>query len=171
MTNDAFVLQTERLGLMLWSDGDVEAVARLHGDEETTRYLSIRRPWTREDAESHIARWMNDWHRHGIAKLKLVRGEDGQMAGRAGFGFMEERSAFELSYTIDRTMRGLGYATEISTGLARWFFAHRQENHFLGLADVRNTASQRVLQKIGMKFERTGPYDGATFHFYRMDRP
>lgn len=170
MTATPFILETERLGLALWSEADIEPLARLHGDEETTRYLSIRRIWTNEDAADRIASWMQEWREHGTTKLKLVRRDDGLMVGRAGFGIMADTGEYELGYTIDRRMRGKGYATEISLGLAQWFFAKGLAEHFIACADVDNSASNRVLEKIGMRYELTRPYDGSTFHFYRMDR-
>lgn len=143
-------LVTERLALYPWAQDDAPHLAALHSTPETSRYLSTGAPWTADYAAGRIGGWMVDLDRHGITKFKLVSRDDGRFIGRAGFSWMAEHYVYELGYAIRREDWGLGYATEIADGLARWFLEHRTEPRFVAFAYQDNAASIRVMQKIGM---------------------
>ena len=165
------LLVTSRLRLRLWEPGDARHVKRLHADPVTNRYLSQKPdPWSDKKVARRLAGWSDEFAVDGLTKFKLLRRSDGAFLGRAGFSRLADSGEFELGYTILRAEWGHGYASEIAAALARWFFTLDKTDHFVGFAHVDNIASQRVLEKAGMRYERTGPYHDMPFRFYRMDR-
>lgn len=165
------ILQSGRLELYPWSAGDLDDLVTLHSRPDISRYLSHSgKPWTEEEARERMAGWTDDFERYGIAKLKLLRRSDGRFLGRAGFSFFEPTGQFELGYALAPDSWGQGYATEIASALARHFFRLDLADRFIAFAHVDNAASLRVLEKIGMRFERTGPMNGLSCHVYAMNR-
>lgn len=170
MATDDFLV-TERLRLCLWATDDAALVKALHADPTVNRYLSQKtEPWSDKKAARRLAQWREEFERDGLTKFKLLR-HDGLFLGRAGFSLLQERGEFELGYSILREHWGHGYATEAAAGLARRFFEMDIAQHFAAFAHVDNVASHKVLEKIGMQFERTGSYLEMPFRFYRMDKP
>ncbi|WP_246456107.1 GNAT family N-acetyltransferase [Nocardioides mesophilus] len=89
------------------------------------------------------------------ARLAIVRGDDGTFIGwcslsRWNPGF---RSA-SLTYCLDHSAWGRGYATEAVGALLHWGFDTLGLNRVQAETDTRNLASARVLQKLG--FVREG---------------
>jgi drug/metabolite transporter (DMT)-like permease/RimJ/RimL family protein N-acetyltransferase len=73
-------------------------------------------------------------------------------AGMAGFkGIPNERGEVEIGYGISPAARGNGYMTETVQALIAWAFKHNQCAAVLADTDPLNIASQRVLEKVGMK--------------------
>ncbi|MBX3579809.1 MAG: GNAT family N-acetyltransferase [Rhizobiaceae bacterium] len=163
-------LTTERLILRPWTEADLDDVLRLHAHAEVTRHLPGGEPWTREVAAENLAGWMRHYKTHGFGKLKMLRREDGLFVGRAGVAFMEEADAFELGYTIAPAFQGRGYATEIAAALARWFLTSGVRDRLIAISHVDNAPSRRVLEKIGMRFERNATLASLPCDVYAMGR-
>lgn len=146
------IFETERLKVAMWAPGDVALVHKLHSTIETTRYLTGSAPWSLEKCEERLSRWVEDHHRYGTTKYKLLSRDDDRFLGRAGFSFFGgERPDFELGYSLCQTDWGKGYATEIGMAFRDWFFDRKIANKFIAFTHPNNVASQNVLTKIGMR--------------------
>lgn len=144
------VFETERLRLTNWLPEHVEDLMALHGQPEVTRYLdSDGTPWTHEKAAGRLEVWAKNFSEHRMGKLRLVDKRDGSFVGRAGFGIYPTGEP-EIGYALFQKYWGKGYAFEAASGLRDWFFRETDWDHFIGLADTRNTPSLSVLKKIGM---------------------
>ena len=149
------VLETPRLVLRTWEEADIDALCALHARPEVARYLSSDGlPWTREKLIENLKIWI-DWHAtHGVGKLKVVRRSDGAFLGRSGFGYLDDIDEFELGYTIAPEFQGNGYATELAAAQARWFLASGRRDRFIAFAHVDNWRSLKVMERIGMRYDR-----------------
>ncbi|WP_047457483.1 GNAT family N-acetyltransferase [Rhizobium rhizogenes] len=171
--SDTIILETSRLILTMWDRGDAELIRQLRSTIDTTRYLSGATPWTLEKAEERLKTWFGEQVRDGVTKYKILRRDDGRFIGRAGFSrFQEERGRgeFELGYSLRREAWGNGYATEIAGALADWFFKRGVAKEFIAFTHPENTASQRVLRKIGMRERPSMVIDGLSCPSFRMSR-
>ncbi|MBB6466499.1 RimJ/RimL family protein N-acetyltransferase [Aminobacter lissarensis] len=165
------ILDTPRLLLRTWHDEDLDDLVWLHSQVDASRYLSRDgKPWTHEEAASRMAGWVDEYRQFGITKLKLVRHEDGRFIGRAGFSLFAATGQFELGYAIAPEFWGQGYATEIAAALPGLFFDRNIGDEFIGFAHVDNAASLKVLEKIGMRYQHTGPMNGLLARVYAMSR-
>jgi [ribosomal protein S5]-alanine N-acetyltransferase len=167
------ILETPRLILTMWDRSDVELILQLHSTMATTRYLSGGAPWTLEKAEQRLKSWFDEQARDGATKYKMLRRDDGKFIGRAGFSRFDQekdRGEFELGYSIREDAWGNGYATEIAGALADWFFKRGFADHFIAFTHPENTASQRVLRKIGMQYRAPVVIDGVQGLSFRMSR-
>jgi ribosomal-protein-alanine N-acetyltransferase len=171
--SETIILETPRLILTMWGKGDAELIRQLHSTIETTRYLSGAAPWTLEKAEDRLKTWFSEQARDGVTKYKMLRRDDGRFIGRAGFSrFQEEqgRGEFELGYSIRQEAWGNGYATEIASALAEWFFKRGIADRFIAFTHPENAASQRVLRKIGMQYRAPIMIEGVSGLSFQMSR-
>lgn len=172
---EEIVLETPRLLLCTWRNDDLEDLVWLHSQGAASRYLSRDgKPWTRDEAAGRMQGWAEEYRQHGVTKLKLLRRQDERFIGRAGFSMFAPSGQFELGYAIAPQFWGHGYATEIAGALGDFFFDRKICDHFIAFAHVDNVASLKVLKKIGMRYQRTGPMNGLQAHVYgmaRSDRP
>lgn len=161
---------TERLMLAPWTEDAVAALHAMHNIPEVQRFLDAEGlGWSAEKTRERVAGWQAEFDRLGLGKFALRRRDDGAFVGRAGFSVFDGMAP-ELGYSLDAAHWGQGYASEIALGLRDWYFANRDEAHFIAFAHTGNAASQRILEKIGMAKTHLGEMGGMPHQFYILHR-
>jgi RimJ/RimL family protein N-acetyltransferase len=167
--SDLDLFETDRLVLSGWRDDQLDDLVRLHGDPLVARYLDADgQPWSREKARARLAIWGDNFAKHRMGKLRLMRKSDGMFIGRAGFGLFGDQGEPEIGYALLPEFHGQGYATEAAGGLRDWIFRETEWDYFLGFADVRNTASLAVLGRIGMEKTHVAVIEDQPCQFHIM---
>ncbi|MCM1258284.1 MAG: GNAT family N-acetyltransferase [Roseburia sp.] len=69
-----------------------------------------------------------------------------------------ENGIGELGWIMDKKFWGNGFAYEATEALVKYFIDHMGTTHFIAHCDTKNTASYRVMEKLGMV--RTGEWGG-----------
>jgi ribosomal-protein-alanine N-acetyltransferase len=83
----------------------------------------------------------------------------GEIIGGITLGVLDrEAGEAAFSYLLNRTIWGQGYATEALTEMLRFGFAQIGLRRIADSCDVDNSASARVMEKCGLRFE--GERDG-----------
>lgn len=145
-------IETERLRLRPWELADVEDVLSYAGDPEWSRYLRlVPQPYSRGDAEQFLARQiLLDRTTHPAWAVVL----DGTVIGGINLHFRFEHRQAELGYSVARRHWNRGFATEAAAAVIDAAFrTHADLAKVQARADVDNTASQRVMEKVGMMKE------------------
>ncbi len=148
------VIETERLILRRLKPDDTEALMRIAGQRriaDTT--ISVPHPFTAENA----AQWLRrDTHDHGD---RYGFGIFGRAPGGALLGYVAiahidaEHREGELSFWIDGGKEGRGYVSEAAGAAIGFAFADLDLNRLCAYHMVRNTGSERVLEKLGFRRE------------------
>jgi RimJ/RimL family protein N-acetyltransferase len=170
--SDLDLFETDRLVLSGWRRDQIEDLVRLHGDPIVARYLTAHgQPWTREAMEAALESWIALFETRRLGKMRVTRKDDGVLVGRCGYGIYGPTGEPELGYSLYPEFWGNGYATEAASGMRDWIFRETDAPHFIGSADVRNTASRRILRGIGMVETHVAEEDGMTLQFHILNRP
>lgn len=156
------LLGTERLILRPFIIRDAPRVRELAGTLAVTdTTLNIPYPYGDGIAETWIAAHAEAFRQRRALILAIVpRGERDLIAGAVSLQITTAHDRAELGYWLGETYWGRGYVTEAARELMRYGFEelglHRVGCHHM----VRNPASGRVMQKLGMTFEgrRRGIY-------------
>ncbi|GAC1412241.1 MAG: GNAT family N-acetyltransferase [Gemmatimonadaceae bacterium] len=147
-------IATERLTLRPFIADDAFDVERLAGRREIAdTTLNIPHPYPHGGAAEWIRSHGPAWNDGSSATFAIVGKKTGALVGAIGLMIKAEHRRGELGYWIALDCWNRGYATEASRGLLDFGFEvlglHRIEaRHFL-----RNPASGRVMQKLGMQHE------------------
>jgi ribosomal-protein-alanine N-acetyltransferase len=155
MTDDAVVLETDRLWLRPWRVSEA-AIQRELWAERDARVPAHRRI----DADGHptvadIEKGIRAARTSSIGLLALERKAAGDVIGYCGLVDRGRGSEGEpeLAYELLRRVWGQGYATEASWAVLDWARSSGHERLSATVWDW-NTASRRVLAKLG--FVETG---------------
>ncbi|MBD8065455.1 GNAT family N-acetyltransferase [Devosia sp. PTR5] len=169
---DLDLIETDRLILSGWQHDQLPDLMALHGNPRISRYLTKSgAPWTEEQAATALRGWTDLFETQRLGKLRLTRKSDGAFIGRAGFGLYPSTGEPEIGYALLEEHQGHGYAQEAARGLRDWFFDTRPDDHFIGMADIRNAPSLAVLARIGMtKTHVEVDYLGLTCQFHILKR-
>jgi RimJ/RimL family protein N-acetyltransferase len=87
-------------------------------------------------------------------QFAVVVRESGQLMGNCGVRKESaEAQIADMGYELDPNYWGKGYATEAATAVLNFGFAELKVHRIGANAVAENTASLRVLDKIGMQYE------------------
>lgn len=161
-------LETARLRLRMFMLDDLDALARILGDPDVIRYVGTGQPTSREETANAMQSFIRHWQQHGFGRWAVVEKERGELIGYGGL-----RSLFgtpEVTYLLAKSYWGQGLATEVARACLRYGFSQLVSERIVAVTKLENVASQRVLQKVGMKYERHAHYYGIEVVCYRILR-
>jgi RimJ/RimL family protein N-acetyltransferase len=152
-------LETDRLILRPWRDDDRPRYAEIIADPEVRRFFpSIG---TRADADAGIDRAIARLAEHGFTFLAVDRKPNDfiGMLGMAPFNeAMKEtipsHPSVEIGWQLARRIWGQGLAPEGARAMLdfAWDTLHLPE--VVAITTATNTPSRRVMEKIGMRYDR-----------------
>ncbi|MBV9271889.1 MAG: GNAT family N-acetyltransferase [Candidatus Eremiobacteraeota bacterium] len=150
-----FPITTERLLLREYTPADEADVHEYACDPLVSRYDSWG-PNTEEETHRAIQRWLllqQMWPRD-IVQLAAELRETGKAIGSVRlWTISEDKRTAEIGYTFNRRYWNKGYATEAASALLIAAFRDLDMHRVVANCDTRNTASWRVMERIGMRRE------------------
>jgi ribosomal-protein-alanine N-acetyltransferase len=147
-------LRTSRLVLRPFQREDVSPVVRLAGVKEiAATTLQIPHPYKEEDARAFLARANDDFRAGRSISFAISLPASGELCGAVGLHIADANKHAELGYWIGVPFWGRGYATEAARAAVTFGFGTLCLNRIFAHHFAGNTASQRVLEKIGMRHE------------------
>ena len=161
------MIETKRLILKEPFEGEVDLVAPLQADPMVMRYIWKGTPRSLSDVQGALKRNLVHWEAFGYGFWNVFEKDSGEFVGRAGLlhlAYNPESPDIEVGYHLHQKFWGKGYATEFANALLAWGFEHIDTDHFVGVTWKENTASQNVLKKVGMEFDRELIYPGTDFN-------
>lgn len=164
------VLTTNRLRLHPWDADDFPLLVELHRDPAVQRFLEKGEAvWDETVLREKFDGFRADYAAHGWCKFKVLD-EGGTFVGRAGFGLFGPTGELELGYSFKPSVWGRGYATEVAAALLDWIYRTTSVDRVIGFAVAENTASRRVLEKVGMSCTGLRDVNGVANAFYEHHR-
>ncbi|MBI2255435.1 MAG: GNAT family N-acetyltransferase [Proteobacteria bacterium] len=179
-------IETARLVLRNWQDSDRVPYAAFLADPILRKFFrGVVDPVT---ASNWIDGYIDTLNTTGLGWRAVVRKSDGALIGDAGVGFVDDDSRaimrgaplLEAGWTIGRAYWGQGYATEAAGACLAASWSQADIPEVVAAAHIANTASHRVMEKLGMQRDLAGDFEDPRFaagHWlrphvlYRLDRP
>lgn len=162
------VLQTERLTLRPFRAEDAREVFECwESDAKVAKYMF----WTSHNDIAKTREWIAgeiakissaEWYRWSI-ELKA----SGQLIGTGLIYYEPEYRCFEIGYNLGRAFWGLGYASEAMRAVIAFAAAELEIHEIVARYAKENTASGKLLSKLGFEYLRDIPYeanDGAVLY-------
>jgi RimJ/RimL family protein N-acetyltransferase len=171
------VIETERLRLEPLDPSRLEEFVALTADPETMRYWTAGGPCDRDAAERNFAAALDRLREHSFGRRWVVAKENG-----AGLGFTDTKffgescdevspEEVEIGWMITPSAWGRGYATEAGGAVRDEAFERLGLESVVAVHHPENVASGRVMDKLGMAFERdVMDRKGWPYRLYRLTR-
>jgi aminoglycoside 6'-N-acetyltransferase len=146
-------VRTERLTLRRFAPADAERFAAYRSDPVVAHYQSWTAPLPLVEAQQTVERFAQDdpeapgWFQYAVDL-------DGALIGDLGLKLHENLMQAEVGFTLATEYQGRGYASEAVHGLLEYLFVERELHRVSAECDARNTASARLLERVG--FTREG---------------
>ncbi|HRW05020.1 MAG TPA: GNAT family N-acetyltransferase [Caldilineaceae bacterium] len=163
-------LQTERLLLRAFTPADEAPLHTILSKPQVLRYFPRTEPWPLERVQRWMASQAAHWQEHHFGWWAVEEPVAGQLMGWCGLRTLEETGEVEVLYLYDEPFWGKGYATEAATRCVHEGLTHYGLPEIIGLTLLGNRASQRVLEKAGLRFIGQAPYFGITCNKFVIQR-
>jgi RimJ/RimL family protein N-acetyltransferase len=153
------ILETERLKLREFDQGDLDQLAAMVGDEEQMTFYP--RPKTRSEASTWLNRNCALYKECGFGFWCLESRATSGFVGYCGIRpvGLEGASEIEIGWHVRKTLWKQGIATEAATAARDLAFGRFALSRLIAIIHPDHVASRRVAEKIGMQQERTTVVD------------
>ena len=166
---DIPVVHTERLVLRAMGEHDLDGYEAMFSDERVYQWFGGQ-VVDRADMWRSIAMHLGHWALRGYGQWSLEDRETGELVGRAGLWQPEGWPGLEVGWAVAPALWKRGYATEAGAAARDWAFEHLGVDELISVTLPHNAASRRVMEKIGLVYDRTEPVRGNDQVVYRMTR-
>jgi ribosomal-protein-alanine N-acetyltransferase len=169
------LIQTPRLIMREFTLDDVDAVFEFSTEPEVMKFTGEACIETIEQAEKIITDiWLPEYKQYGYARYALVHKGDDKVIGFCGLKFIpagdigDNEAAPDIGYRMLQKYWGQGLGFEAANAAMQYGINSLGLTDIFGDAVVENTASIRILQKIGLKYERQFEYEGFVVNRYKQ---
>ena len=156
------MLRTERLLLRPWRDDDLAPYAALNADPEVRRWWATG-TLSRSQSDEQAAFLRRHLEVHGFGFWAVEVPGVAPFIGFVGLNHVPERYHFapavEAGWRLARQFWGCGYATEAATASLADGFERLGLSEIVAFAVEGNTASRRVMERIGMCRDAIDDFD------------
>ncbi len=165
-------IETDRLLLCRWREGDLDAYARICADPEVMRYL----PATlgREESAQQMAGFVRHWEERGFGLWAVEEKASGEFIGFIGLmchnDWPEGEHNTEVGWRLGRAHWGRGLATEGALANVRYGFEGLGLERIISITLPENAASRRVMEKAGLTYRGETRWRGHDVVWYAIDR-
>ena len=155
-------LETDRLWLCEWSLADLVESRPIFTDPDVMRYINGGVPRTDGQIREFIARQQNHFRTRGFCLWKLLLKSDGRLIGDCGLQplQLDGIEEVEIGWRLRKDHWGRGLATEAARVALHHAVEYAHLERVIAIAMPENCASIRIIEKLGMSFERTAQKDG-----------
>ena len=164
-------LITLRLILRGFTESDIDLMQQIMAGKDVLRYFPSSDPPERERVAKMIAGIIRHWEEHGYGLWAIQSHSSGEWMGRCGLQQIPETGEVEIDFLLGNPFWGRGFASEASRASLNFGFEQLMLDQIVGIVHLKNVASQRVLEKLGMQFSEKASYFGMEVFRYNRARP
>jgi len=164
---DLSAFTTPRLAAERLTQGHLPEIRRMHRDAAVMAQLG----GVRDDAQTaaYLAKNLKHWDEYGFGLWVLRERAGGEPVGRAVLRHLlvEDVDEVEVGYAFYEPFWGRGLATEVASACLELGRRTLDLTTIVGVTSPENRASQHVLEKIGLVYERDFTHEGAPASLFR----
>ena len=100
----------------------------------------------------------------------MIYNANRRLLGHGGLKYLASLNEVEVNYLIAREYCGQGLATEAAIVLLRYGLKTLHLKRLVAMAKPENLASRRIMEKIGMQYEKNIQLYGVEWVFYAINK-
>lgn len=162
--------ETARLTLHPWRPEDWSSFAPIAQDPEVMKYITGGIPWSDERVQEFVAKQIARQAEEGYCRWRLADRTTDATVGFCGGGRMHGLAddEVEVGWWLARSHWGRGLATEAARAAIHDLFTRVHLPRVVSMAARDNTASLRIMAKLGYTFLREQPYRDFIVHIHEL---
>ncbi|NET44201.1 MAG: GNAT family N-acetyltransferase [Okeania sp. SIO2B3] len=160
-------IETKRLKLRQFILDDLDELYNLYHNPKVMKYVG-KDILTKPETEARIFSIIKSWEKNNFGMWAVVHKRDHKMIGRCGLCFLDNTPEIELGYLLNPAYWYQGLATEAAKASLRYGFEELKLEQIVAVAQPENIASRRVMEKVGMKYEKDANYYQTNVVYYTI---
>lgn len=161
------IIETSRTFLRKFTADDFDDIAAILSNPRVMKYLGVSaKPVTRDETKQILDSINRLWKNKGYGRMAVVSKDDNKLIGMAGLRHFEGDA--ELFYLLDEPYWGQGLATEIGKAILEYGFETFDFPRIIAVTRPSNAATLRVLDKLGLKYEKEDLIAGVRAHIFTL---
>jgi len=153
------ILETSRLILRELVPADDGELFALNNDPDVIKYTGDPAFRNVQEARSFLENY-DQYRKYGFGRWAVILKKDGDFLGWCGLKYDPSINETDIGFRFSKRYWNQGFATESAKACLTHGFDKLDMETIVGRAMKENTASVKVLEKLGMQFDRE-------FDFYR----
>ncbi len=161
------ILETERTYLRHLTIDDAESFYNMNQDSEVLKFTGDK-PFVKiEDAKVFLSNY-DQYEKYGVGRLAVIEKNTDKFIGWCGLKYSPKTDDYDIGFRFFQNYWNKGFATETAKKCLEQGFNDLNIEKIVGRAMKENTASIKVLEKIGMKFKQKIDFDGKEGVLYEL---
>lgn len=165
-----YLLETERLLFRKITPADLDVIAETRSDPEVNRYLGGAEMQSRDAIEKRIPFYTESYAKFGFGFCLMIWKETGEVIGSAGLSPLGDTGEIEVGYNMVKAFWGKGIGTEAARAWLDHGFNAAGLERIVAVAHLDNKASQHIMEKCGMHFEKIEKHYQMDCSFYAVGK-
>jgi RimJ/RimL family protein N-acetyltransferase len=162
-------IATNRLLLRAFTPQDAVPLHRILGEPDILRYFPRGQAPSMEQVERLVARQLQHWQERGYGWWAVELHGSGELIGWNGLQYLPETDETEVGYLLSRAHWGKGLAVEGGCASLDYGFDRVGLERIVAIVHPENKRSQRVAEKLGMRWVEQAAYFGMDCYLYEID--
>lgn len=164
------ILTTDRLHLREANLNDATFIFELLNSKGWLENIGDRGIRTIDDAKNYIKnKLMPDYGKNNIAMFVMERKSDGALIGTCGLVKRPQLEDIDIGFAMLDQYGKKGYAFEAAKAILNMAIEEIKINRIVGITISENVNSQRLLEKIGLSFEKMIPFGDEELMLFSLD--
>lgn len=158
-----FFLTTKRIGFSEWREDDIPLAELLWGEPAVTRFLCANGIFSADDIAERLKKEIDNNSKYQLQYWSIFEIASGELIGCCGLR-PYEKGKYEIGFHLRPKFWRQGYAVEAANAVIEYAFAVLKAEGLFAGHNPQNTASAKVLRKLGFRYigdkfyEPTGLY-------------
>ena len=153
------ILETNRLLLREFDISDAESFYELNLNPNVIKYTGNSAFKGIDEAKAFLENY-SDYQRNGFGRWAVINKSTQQFIGWCGLKYDEKLDETDIGFRFFEHFWNQGFATESAKACINYGFEKLNLKTIVGRAMKENTASIKVLEKIGLQYEKGFDFDG-----------
>ena len=163
------IIETERTYLRHLTADDALNFYNLNTNTEVLKYTGDV-PFENIDAARNFLKAYDQYQKYSVGRMAVISKAEKEFIGWCGLKYSPELDEYDLGFRFFRKFWNMGYATETAKACIDFGFDKLKLNKIVGRAIKENVASIRVLEKIGMVYQKELNLNGQIWVIYEISQ-
>lgn len=163
-------IETTQLRLRQFTLDDSDDLYQIYRHPELFKYMSNEKPLLWEQTKEVIDSFTENWQKHHFGVWAIIYKRNRKLIGHCGLKFLENSKEIQIGYLLLKSYWGRGLGTEAATATLRFGFEVAKIEKIVAVAKPENIASRRVMEKVGMRYEKDAYYYENDVVYYSISR-
>jgi ribosomal-protein-alanine N-acetyltransferase len=162
------MLESERLSFRKITQDDLPWLIEMRAPESISRYLGGTKLQNPEALAKRMKFYLGCHEKYGFGICVMGLKETGEPIGTSGLQPLEDTGEIEVGYNMSEQFWRHGYGYECAMAWLRYGFEKCGIERIVAVAYPANVGSWRIMEKCGMKYEKSEEHYGSDCVLYAI---